>query len=124
MMETPDCRQIEIETSTLDERLSGTAVNLIKMDIQGWEPVAFGGMGQTLANNPGVRMVFEFWPEGIRLAGHNPRAFLEALHRLGFSLATFPRTGAPRPVSIDSLLARFVNRVHDHTNVLAERPSC
>lgn len=68
------------------EREGVKHVDIIKMDIQGAEGLALEGMIRTLQANPGIILVCEYWPWGIRAAGVSPRAFLERLAALDFTL--------------------------------------
>lgn len=64
-----------------------TIVDFVKMDIQGSEGLALQGMQETLSRSPDVRILTEFWPEGLTQAGTAPMDFLEMLQdKLGFSL--------------------------------------
>ena len=88
---TPEGREradIGVPSVTLDS-LFGDAVplHLVKLDIQGAEGRAIAGMRQTLAANPDLRLVLEFWPEGLRQCGTDPQGLLEELRAMGFALA-------------------------------------
>ena len=61
-------------------------INVIKMDIQGAEGDALYGMLDTLARNPRIRLMSEFWPAGLRRAGTDPREFLDLVCMHGFEL--------------------------------------
>ena len=79
-------QSVSIETVSLDEFFNGkdAHIALIKMDIQGAEPMALAGMRRFLAQQPDVNLITEFWPYGITQSGHDPRAFLETMQELGF----------------------------------------
>jgi FkbM family methyltransferase len=79
---------IFVETITIDEAISNITdrVDLIKMDIQGSEPRPLRGMCQTLANNPDVQLISEFWPISFDRTGHKALEYLDELRRLGFDL--------------------------------------
>jgi FkbM family methyltransferase len=78
---------IPVDMISVDEFLSpGQRVDLVKMDIQGAEGMALRGMRRTLASNPGLVMLMEFWPEGLRKSGFKPEEVLSDLERLGFAL--------------------------------------
>ncbi len=50
---------------------------LLKVDVQGYEPMVIAGGGETLRR---ARLaVVEFWPEGLRQMGHDPAAFATRL---------------------------------------------
>jgi FkbM family methyltransferase len=46
-------------------------VDLIKMDIQGYELHALRGATRVLADNPAAKLLLEFWPDGLKQAGAN-----------------------------------------------------
>jgi FkbM family methyltransferase len=75
-----------IRAVALDEyfRGSGRAIDLIKMDIQGHEPVALRGMRDLLGRHPGAKLITEFDAPMIRKAGESPEGYLEGLRSLGF----------------------------------------
>ncbi len=78
-------RSVPIDIIALDDYLQeNVTIDFVKMDIQGAEPVALRGMKCTLARSPSVRVLTEYWPDGIRRAGGDPQAFLEHLRSLGF----------------------------------------
>lgn len=95
---------LPMDVVSLDEFLPpGHRVDLVKMDIQGAEGMALRGMKRTLASNPGLAILMEFWPEGLRKAGCSPDTVLSELEELGFSLYCIDeRTGG-------------LGRVHDRT---------
>ena len=62
-------------------------VDVIKMDIEGAEPIAFAGMKETLARNPRVTILCEFYPNSIKRLGYSPVGFLQEIASLGFKLA-------------------------------------
>jgi len=65
---------------------AGERLDFVKMDIQGAEPQALGGMMEVLHRSPEVLLLTEYWPEGIAQAGQVPEDFLDALRASGFGL--------------------------------------
>lgn len=79
--------EIAISCDSLDAvlaRQGSPRVDLVKIDVQGFEPFVLRGMGTTLAANPGIQVVLEFFPEGLTEQRQDPQAFLVTL------LDTFP----------------------------------
>ncbi len=79
----------EIESVSLDDYLSQTGnhkVDLIKMDIQGFEMQAVQGMTRTFQNNPHLKIISEFWPYGLQKAGSSATEYYEWLQQKGFDI--------------------------------------
>jgi FkbM family methyltransferase len=65
-------RTIAIDVVALDDYFKpGQRVDLIKMDIQGYEVHALRGANRILADNPKANLLLEFWPYGLKQAGAN-----------------------------------------------------
>jgi FkbM family methyltransferase len=98
---------LEVEATSLDAFFDAdrTPVDLVKIDAEGAEPAIVAGMTGLLARSPHVRLVVELIPASLRRAGHDPRAFLESLVRLGFRVQTIDRSGRACDATIDTLVA-------------------
>jgi hypothetical protein len=60
---------ISIEIIALDDYFKpGERVDLVKMDVQGYEFHALHGANRVLAENPGIKLLLELWPYGLRQA--------------------------------------------------------
>lgn len=80
-------RRQKTATKTIDRLLNQyESVNLIKMDIQGWEEKALKGAKKTINKNPNLCLIIELWPKGLKEAGANPLKLLEDLKRSGFNI--------------------------------------
>ena len=89
-------RPFPIEMVTLDDYFkSGERVDLIKMDIQGYELHALRGADRILIDNPDIQLLLEFWPYGLRQAGANWVDLIAALEQKGMVI---------RQVSSDGLI--------------------
>ncbi len=73
-------RAVQIDIVALDDFFEpGQRVDLIKMDIQGYELHALRGANRVLADNPTAKLLLEFWPYGLKQAGANWMDFLATL---------------------------------------------
>ena len=57
--------RVDVKTQTLDElaaQLEVPRVDLVKIDVEGAEPRVFNGMKETIAKNPGLRILVEYSP--------------------------------------------------------------
>jgi FkbM family methyltransferase len=80
----------EVEAISLDEfsaSIGWPRVDVIKMDIEGAEPMAIEGMPALLSRSEHLRLVMEFAPDLLRASGVNPKAFLSLLTSNGFSIS-------------------------------------
>ena len=54
-------RTVEVEMTTIDNFLpSDLTVDLVKIDVEGHEPLVLRGMERTIARSPNIRIVMEF----------------------------------------------------------------
>jgi FkbM family methyltransferase len=84
----------------------GSRVDFIKMDIQGAEPIAIRGAERVLMENPGIVLLFEYWPDGIRRSGNDPDQLLTHLRGLGFTLQAVPGSDLPDGQDYCNIVAR------------------
>lgn len=110
------CRPVD---SVLAE-LGITSVNLIKIDVQGFEGHVIKGMLQTLRNSPNVTLIMEFWPWGLKQAGSDAKALLMQLEGLGFTIFELTRGGLLSSLAdFDPLIAKLSGRIY--TNIVGFR---
>jgi FkbM family methyltransferase len=71
---------VPIDVIALDDYFKpGQRVDLIKMDIQGYELHALRGASRVLADNPNAKLLLELWPYGLRQAGTSWLELIAAL---------------------------------------------
>ncbi len=78
----------EIEAVSIDELIETgilKTVNVIKIDIQGYELVAFKGMLKLLTESPDLKIVAEYWPHGFTRAGTSAIEFYDFFEKLGYA---------------------------------------
>ena len=78
---------VEVEVVTVDElcrdRLEGRLPTVLKVDVEGWEWAVLEGARHTLEEaRPAIWL--EYWPDGIRANGHEPKDVLDLFDRLGY----------------------------------------
>jgi FkbM family methyltransferase len=102
----PAPEAFEVDSMSIDDlqRSLGGKIDMIKIDVEGAEPLAFRGMTQTLAANPNLKIVME-WSRGqIRGAGFDVSEFVAALGALGLQAAVIGPGGLLRPIALTDLL--------------------
>jgi FkbM family methyltransferase len=117
-----DAIRVELETADqLIERHGLRHVDLVKMDVEGYEPAVFSGLRQTIARDHPI-ILTEFWPHGMRDAGFEPSAFLAACLESGYEARTLGRPDVALR-SVDHILATLPDQAPGtYTNlVLSQR---
>ena len=102
-------RSESVVTDTLDNSLKTlgySRIDIIKMDIEGAEPIALEGMKETIARKPALIIIFEFYPNAIKRLGYSPLKFLETFKELGFSMSVIDEDSGTRIVIDD--IATFI----------------
>lgn len=76
----------EVEVVRIDDVLHEVQnVRLIKIDVQGFEENVVRGMERILTATENVKVVSEFWPQGLWNAGSSADGYLDFMESLGFT---------------------------------------
>lgn len=111
-----DAGSFPVPVVTLDDELRGEPrIDLLKMDIQGAEALALHGMARTLREAPPRRIMMEFWPHGIHGMGQDPRALIEELSGLGYSISVL---GEAAPFDLEQALLELTVENEKWVNLL------
>ena len=115
---------IDIPAVTLDDYLQEIPVSFIKMDIQGFEHTALQGMQKTLTKSAPLKLITEFWPYGIHLAGSTARAYLDSLIAAGFQISLLEGTQNTPHISLDALEQKYDPSKDEWSgDLLCEKPN-
>lgn len=82
--------KIKVDVTTLDDffdMIKWPPVSFIKIDAQGEEGRILKGAKKFLQRNPNVKMIIEWWPEGLQATGCSPQSFIKDLYSFGFKLS-------------------------------------
>lgn len=104
-----------VRTTTLDDFLEAEgwpAVRLVKMDIEGAEPLALSGMNRLLERSAELAMLVEFAPESLMAAGHSPPEVLRLLAEAGFEIGRVRANGDVQRIPATSF-ASYSREIED-----------
>ncbi len=109
---------IDVPAVSLDDYFTaGQRVDLIKIDVQGYELSVLEGAKRVLAENPDIKVLMEFWPYGLVKAAVAPSKVIELINSLGFEIRA---TGDPDgDLFNDSLLDP--NDINDYCNLIVTK---
>lgn len=85
----PESEPFDVQAITIDSLLPelDNRVDLMKVDVEGAEPLALRGAGLTIEQNPQLRIVMEWAPAQISAAGFDIGEFVKDLQRLEFAIS-------------------------------------
>lgn len=125
-LDSVDALDAEIVPSLrLDDVLARRShpIDLVKIDVEGHEALALGGMARTLAEDRPV-IVSEFAPDMMRgRSAMSGRDYLVWLEGMGYRLAVIAQQGAPVAGDADAVLRSYAASGVDHIDILAECPT-
>jgi FkbM family methyltransferase len=78
---------IEIEMVALNDYFKpGATVDLIKLDLQGYELHALRGAERVVSDNSSIKVLWEFWPHGLQSAGVGWLDLLQLIRGFGMNV--------------------------------------
>ena len=87
-------RAVPTQMIALDDYFEpGERVDLIKIDIQGYELHALWGAERVLQENPDIQLLLEFWPFGLEQAGAKWEELIEMVRGLRMNLMLVTANG-------------------------------
>jgi FkbM family methyltransferase len=113
-------RGVEVRAARLDELVPATAVDAIKIDVEGAEPLVLRGARRLLELSPRLLAIVEF-RDDQHLSGESPTEVLAFYESLGFELCLLRRNGDLERITADGVLARA--RAAESLNLVLRRPA-
>ena len=96
---------VEVEAARLDDLLADVAADVLKIDVEGAEPLVLRGARALLERSPGLVAVVEFRNEP-HLSGEGPAEVLAFYESLRFELCLLRRNGVFEPADARAVLDR------------------
>jgi FkbM family methyltransferase len=109
---------IEVDAISLDRTIPEQRLDLLKIDVQGFEVEVLRGAERLFKLNSDLLIFIEFWPHGLRNAGSDPEELLDILYKAGFSLFRLLHTSNYEPFIYR---ANDWNRPSQFCNLIATR---
>lgn len=114
-------KEIEIDAVSIDDHLaSNPKVDLIKMDIQGFEMQAIQGMQNILDKNKDIKLISEFWPYGLKKAGSSVTDYFNFLSAKGFTCYLLEKNSLQK-LSLDKVSSLEPLGEEHYFNIFATR---
>ena len=101
---------VRVPLDTLDSALARyqlATVDVIKMDVQGYEQNVLAGMSNILRGNKALVVLTEFWPYGLEMAGGTGREFFESFLSYGFKPNLLYQDGTTSGVAWDEIQSKL-----------------
>lgn len=121
----PERGTVSVETITIDSFLQERGwphVDLVKIDIEGWEVAALDGMDQFFQRASTVKLVIEFCPWIMGTVGVTPESFIDRLFSYGLDVNLITLDGVePLEKSVLPKLLDRLNKKDGYANLYCTR---
>jgi FkbM family methyltransferase len=95
--------RVAVRSVALDDYFEDTAIDFIKIDVQGAEPLVLKGLSRIMAESRNLQIMMEYCPEAFSSL-ELPAAFLSRIQASGYEILELREQG-PERVSVDYLLS-------------------
>lgn len=115
---------IQIQTLSLDSFFENKPkkVDVIKIDIQGSEVYAFKGARNLIRQNKNIKIMTEFWPNGLESGGSSAQEYASLLDKARFQIYEIDEVKKTiKIVNMKSLLKPLQNEIRDFKNLFCIR---
>lgn len=101
--------KIKLQSVCLDTQLSHLDhVDVVKIDVEGAEPLVLHGMKKIISKNPGIRIIMEFAPSNLKRGGIDPSNFINSIHAMGLDIQVIDEgSGKVLDISKEELCKAF-----------------
>lgn len=111
--------RVSVKSVALDDYFGETAIDFIKIDVQGAEPLVLKGLSRIMAENRSLQILMEYCPEAFSSL-EQPADFLARIQACGYDILEL-RDKGPECVSIDHLLRAYGPGRTSLTNLVLRR---
>ena len=116
---------VDVDVVALDDVVDAP-VDLVKLDVQGYESFVLAGMRELIERSPELAMLVEFCPALLIEAGTQPIDLLDELRSFGFSMFEIDddaRTvrGVDTPELLDRVRPEYGDAAEGYTNLLCAK---
>jgi hypothetical protein len=106
-----------VKTIALDEHFTpGERVDLVKVDLNGTEPLVYEGMSRLLRDNPEIELIMKWSPSNFIRSNQTPELFWESIRNDGFKPLRIDDKQPGQLVALED-----VAKVPDSANILLTR---
>ena len=100
---------IKVRTVSLDAHLKDLDhIDVVKIDVEGAEPLVIRGMREIITKNPGMKIIMEFAPEHLKRGGCDPMRFINEIYSLDLDIRLIDeQSGEVREISDEELSEVF-----------------